>query len=259
MNIADAVLKRISIEKGHISVLIQELEDTPICSINADDAFSSASVIKTAIMRAVLKAVEDGSLSLADALSAKKGAILSDCICFPAPREVSVIESLNWMIRISDNTSTNLLIKRLGMDRINAAAAELGMSKTILSRMMLDFGAIERGFNNITSNRDTFMLFKSFFRNEGLRSDLCGLALEILKGQRDKQKLTRYIWESDAVFYHKTGGLDYLCHDAGVMALNGKIVYIGVFAEQCCDIDGYPDMIGDIGRIVYDYFKGGAE
>jgi beta-lactamase class A len=58
------------------------------------------------------------------------------------------------MIRVSDNTATNLLISRLGMDRIGALAQEFGLRHTALRRRMMDFGALARGQENTTSASD---------------------------------------------------------------------------------------------------------
>lgn len=60
------------------------------------------------------------------------------------PAEVSCRRLAEGMIRVSDNTATNLLISRLGMDRIGALAQEFGLRHTALRRRMMDLGALAR-------------------------------------------------------------------------------------------------------------------
>lgn len=48
------------------------------------------------------------------------------------------------MIIHSDNTATNLMIDRLGMDRVNRYLKEHGYKDTTLRRKMMDFDAAKK-------------------------------------------------------------------------------------------------------------------
>ncbi|MDR2752672.1 MAG: class A beta-lactamase-related serine hydrolase [Clostridiales bacterium] len=248
-NIEELIKKR----SGNFSVLIQDLSSqTPVCDINSDRSFVSASVIKTPIMLCLLNQVGKGQRSLSDELLISE--VLDDSLTFKKPRSATLHELVTWMIIDSDNTSTNALIRLLGFDQINAYIQELGLAHTSLQRLMLDFDAIKQGKNNYIQNRDLFILFKKLFTRSILTPPLCDLAIGILLKQRDTKCLPRLIWEDGVSFAHKTGGLDYLRHDTGVMILNSKSIFIGVLSDNCDAIEGYPDLIGEIGRIAFDFF-----
>lgn len=63
------------------------------------------------------------------------------------------------MIIHSDNTATNLMIDRLGMDRVNRYLKEHGYKDTTLRRKMMDFDAAKKGAENMTTVRDVGLLF----------------------------------------------------------------------------------------------------
>jgi beta-lactamase class A len=252
--INDKITKLIQGKTGDISVLIQDI-DSPdsVCDINSDRSFVSASLIKTPIMLCLLDAVSKGYLSLSDEIKITE--VLYDSLTFKGPRKATIHELLTWMIIDSDNTSTNALIHLLGFDMINKFIQETGLAHTSLQRLMLDFDAVKLGKNNYTTNRDVFASFKSLCMETILSPELCRLAIGILLKQRDTKCLPRLIWEDGVTFAHKTGGLDCLRHDAGIMSFNNKRIYVGVLAENCDTLEGYPELIGEIGRMAYEFFN----
>ena len=62
----------------------------------------------------------------------------------------------------------------------------------------------------------------------------------------------RYIFEP-IKFAHKTGSLDYLNHDVGVMNINNKMVYIGISIYNSYNKKGNKKLIGNIGKKIYNY------
>ena len=64
----------------------------------------------------------------------------------------------------------------------------------------------------------------------------------------------RYIFEP-VKYAHKTGSLDYLSHDVGVMNIKDKLFYIGISVWNSSDKDGDKKLIGNIGKIIYYYLN----
>lgn len=235
-----------------ISVLVTALGETPLFSFVPEKQMVSASVIKIPIMLCALKAVQEGWYALSDALLVED--ILDDSIAFESgPREATLEELITWMIIRSDNTSTNRLIDLLGMEAINDSIAVLGLTATSLQRKMLDFAAIEQGRNNYTSAADMLLCYKALYECGILDERLCALALSILRRQMDSRTGRRYIWE-DVPMARKSGGLDYLSHDTGLILLENRPVYVGVFVQNAPDIGGDSKFIGRVFRNVYDYY-----
>ena len=77
------------------------------------------------------------------------------------------------------------------------------------------------------------------------------IAIEILYNQRFQNQIMRHIYQP-VKFAHKTGTLDYLSHDVGVMNINGRLFYIGISVFNSKFKDGNKKLIGNIGKIIYD-------
>ena len=205
-------------------------------------------------MAAALNEVLRGTISLDTMLTAEDSQILDDTRVFDlGPRQASLHELLYWMITQSDNTSTNILIDHFGFGLINEYIGSLNLKNTSLGRKMLDFEAVKNGINNYTSADDVFSLFCALHKKSILSEQLCSLASEILLSQRDSQLFKRYIWESDVKIAHKSGGLDYLSHDAGIFYCGQQAFFLGVFMQNTKNTDGEPSLIGNIARTVLNY------
>ena len=239
------------------AVLIQVLnENTPLYEKDSDVQMVSASTIKVPIMCCALHEVLQGNMTLNQMIQVEKEDILEDTQVFEhGPDQYSLEELIGWMIISSDNTATNVLIRVLGMDNINDYIQhELHLKKTKVERIMLDFEAVKNGENNYTSHQDQMSIYTKLFNHDILNDELCEKALDILYNQRAKDLIMRYI-PYRTPFAHKTGGLDYLVHDCGVMTINNTQFYFGVSAWDCQDIDGNRALVGQIGRLVYNYYQ----
>ena len=165
----------------------------------------------------------------------------------------TINELINWMIIESDNTATNVLLKHFGMENINNYIVNvLKVKSTYLQRYMLDEKAIENGLNNYISQKDMLDIFSLLFNKKILNDESCDKAINILYNQRCQDQIMRYIYEP-VKFAHKTGSLDFLSHDIGVMNINNKIFYIGISIYNSSDKKGNKRLIGNIGRKIYDY------
>lgn len=242
--------------KAEVCVLWQEIDgDAPLFSYNAGQQMVSASLIKVPILLLALQQVRQGNLSLDTLIEVPQAEILEDSTVFDTgPRSASLEELLTWMTVVSDNTATNVLIEHLGMDAVNRLCRALGLTHTNLQRKMLDLAAIAAGRNNYTSGADMFLLFRALCNGSALPPSLSEKALHILRRQRLKGCLPRYIWE-DVNLAHKTGGMDHLSHDTGVFTLGGRQYYLGVLVQNAPSIQGEPALIGRISRLIFDYSR----
>ena len=153
----------------------------------------------------------------------------------------------------SDNTATNVLLKYFGMENINNYIINvLNIKNTYVQRYMLDEKAIKNGLNNYMSQKDMLDIFTLLFSRKILNNELCEKAINILYNQRCQDQIMRYIFEP-VKFAHKTGSLDYLNHDVGVMNINNKIVYIGISIYNSNNKKENKKLIGNIGKKIYNY------
>lgn len=113
---------------GEVGFLITR-GDEELVERRAEDAAPLGSVFKLFVLLATAEAVRsselawDETLVLTDSDRSLPSGRLQD---EPTGSEISVREAAQEMIAISDNTATDLLIRRLGRERVEAAFASVG-------------------------------------------------------------------------------------------------------------------------------------
>ena len=220
----------------------------------------SASTIKVPILLCALEQVRRGERRLDELLPVPPETILEDTEVFErGVAAYSLWELLYWMIVESDNTATNTVIDALGYDAINAYARDtLGLKDTLCRRKMLDWAAIEAGRNNYTSAADQGRMYSLLFHGRILDEALRETALDMLRRQRSTDLFLRYIPENVTVA-HKTGGLDYVCHDAGIFYVPRRPFYLGSFTWDGPSPEGDKGQkmfLGRLAKAIYDTYKG---
>jgi len=250
---------------ANVSLLVYDYaHDETLLSIDAERKLVSASTIKTPIMLTALDRVQNGTLKIDQMLPVESKEILEDTEVFDHGEPAySLEELLTWMIINSDNTATNVLIEWLGMGAVNTYSDSLGLESTVLERKMLDWDALRAGRNNFTSAADQLIIFTKLYHQLILTPALCGLAIRILKQQRDFSSAFRYIADPSLTAAHKTGGLDHLNHDVGIFYLPDRAYYFGCFVTDCMgETEENPlaqKLIGRLSKSVYEFYKGGLQ
>lgn len=166
-------------------------------------------------------------------------------------QNLTILELLTFMIIYSDNTATNILIDLIGFDFINENAKILNLKNTSLNRKMMDFEKINNGIDNFTSASDLAIILEyiyyysdNYFRN---------LMIDILQNQKIKGGLDLEL-PKDVIIGHKTGDLDYLEHDVGIVFLENSNYIICVLTKNIINPDAQK-LIGEISKITFDFFN----
>lgn len=195
------------------------------------DQVISASMIKVPVMMCIFYLIEKGKFSLRTELSVEENQILDDSLVFEyGKRKATIYELMVWMIVNSDNTATNVLLSFVGVDRLNTYFEKIGLNQTKVERLMLDYQAIKEGKNNRISPSDFFTCMKLLKTKES-ENEYARLAIDIMKQNRDFKSLCRYLYEGPVVA-HKTGGLDGIEHDAGMIETTAGSYFLGVFLSE---------------------------
>lgn len=188
-------------------------------SLGGEERVPSASMIKTVVMATLLQEAQDGRISLAD------GTILRGQDRVAGSGVVQGMRAGTWlsygqlaayMIGQSDNMATNLLIDALGMDAVNEECQRLGLADTSLRRKMMDTAAATSGRENYTSASDQARLLLMVARGELVSPEASERALGWLEDQADTRGLAQGLPDGVA-FAHKTGSLDGVRHDGGIV------------------------------------------
>lgn len=242
-------------KREKINILVKNItNDKELYNYRENDIFVSASIIKIPIMLAILNQVMNNNISLENYIEIEENDILYDNECFKRGiYKYSVKDLITWMIIESDNSSTNILIKYLGFDKINKYFKEIGLEDTKLERLMLDKDAIKKGKNNYTSLCDMYKCFKHIVNKDILIDEFCSLALDILYKQQINNQINRYI--KNVKFAHKTGSLEYLNSDVGIFELNNQIYFIGISIYNASRKNGDKKSVAKLSKIIYKYIN----
>lgn len=245
--------------QAKVSVLWKDMDaDQELYAFAPDREMVSASTIKVLILLAALERVRQGRETLDGLVEVPSSLILEDTTVYEYGSTADTLDHLlRWMIILSDNTATNVLIHRLGMEEINAYGRSIGLRLSRVERVMLDFAAIEQGRNNYTSAREQCRMYELLLRRSILTPALCNYAMEVLLSQRSTSDFLRYI-PYPLKLAHKTGGLDFLNHDAGLFFLENACYYLGVFVQEAPDDLYCKRLIGRISKAVYAFYKEGG-
>jgi beta-lactamase class A len=119
--------------KGQIGLYIKHVESGQELAIEADKIFPLSSVFKLGIMVETFRQVEEGSISLDERieLEPKHYCIGEGVLQYLSPGlKPTVKDLLSLMIISTDNTASEMLWKRIGIQRVNMLMRELGLAKT---------------------------------------------------------------------------------------------------------------------------------
>ena len=192
--------------------------------VGEDLVLPSASLIKVLVLAELLRQADRGYLHLDEMLEVWPEDLVEDSEMVERealPARVPVGQLAEGMITLSDNAATNLLIRRVGMQRVNDLACDLGLRSTCLRREMMDVEARARGEENLTSASDTVVLLGEIWRGSSLSPASRTLALDLLLGQRIESRIPVTL-PPGARYAHKTGELEGVENDAGLVLLPGR-------------------------------------
>lgn len=139
-----------------------------------------------------------------------------------------------WMMIRSDNAATNLLIKALGLERIQSWIAEQGLKETFLQRLMMDSAARVAGRENWTSPSDMLQLMAKLVQGQLLPAAASQWVLDILFRCEDPEKIP-YLFEVPVRVANKPGELPGNRSDVGYVVSPEQEMVMALF------VDGLPD------------------
>ena len=157
--------------------------------------------------------------------------------------KLTVRDAVERMITISDNGPAHALLRLLDPHNINATAVALGMKDTrINSALPPDEQVVDY---NTTTARDMELLFSGLATGTIVSADASAEMLGVLLRQQIDDRLPSGL-PADAPVAHKTGDLDLVSHDAGLVLgpLGPRIVVV-----LTRDFTSYADVTRLAGRV----------
>lgn len=212
-------------------LMVVDLERESYVAINASQRFAAASTIKLPLLVALLEQVDGGKVNLDESLSLTAADLADEAgeMQFqPLGTQFSVLKTATEMIRISDNTATNLVIRRLGgTELLNDRFRSWGLKQTQLNNLLPDLPG-----TNGTSPQDLVTLLGRVHRGEILSARSRELLFRILTMTETNELLPEGLGEGAAIA-HKTGNIGTSVGDVGRITLpSGKQYLMMVMVQR---------------------------
>ncbi len=242
-----ALLPRLTEMPGEVSVYARDLTTGETAAYQADVPLVAASVIKLPILVEAFRQARDGLLSMDETFSIRPEQKMPSCGALTYLHDgltVTLRDLCVLMIILSDNTATNILIDRLGMENVNAGMRALGLEKSTLRRLLFDSEASARGLENTITAEEMGQLLEKLFKGECVSPAADAEMLSILRDQRLNGKIPFFL--DDMEIAHKTGEDDGITHDVGIVYADSPLILC--FASNHTDVPAFERFIQDAAR-----------
>ena len=239
-----------------VSMSVEGMEGEEFFSYRPTVRVPAASVIKIPILIELMEKVKAKQVDLNKVytLQASDKAGGSGVIAnLPDGKKFTIRELAQEMIRSSDNTATNILIRQVGMADVNQNLMRLGSTQTRLNRIMMDTMAVKQGRENYVNTIEINDLLRMIYNKEVATPALCDEMIEILKNCGDTTTIPRNL-PKDVVIAHKTGGLPYVRGDAAIVYTKKPFI-ISIFVEGFKEESTAERIISDLAKICWENLK----
>lgn len=237
-----------------VSVVVQVVGGNGFAT-NSRESFKSASMIKLLVLAEYLDQVDSGELDPQDTYTLAaadvvggSGSMQSDAI----GTTYTLDEVARLMICASDNVGTNVLIDRMGFEAIMEKAAELGLDDTNLGYKLMS--GIGPGPGNAMCTADAATILEGIALGTIASPERCALAEQWLLEQQDAEGIAEGLPEG-VEYAHKTGTVDYIRHDGGIVYGQNRDYIIVIFTQNL----GYTeanDLMAQVSAAVFAALEG---
>ncbi|MFM9266979.1 serine hydrolase [Tychonema sp. BBK16] len=238
-------------------IFLVDVDSGSYLNFNGDVTFASASTIKVPILVAFFQAVDEGKVRLdqmltlrAEDIAGGSGEMQDDT----PGKKYSALEVARKMIVVSDNTATNMMINLLGgAEVLNQHFATWGLRATVLNNKLPDLEG-----TNTTSPKDLINIIAQIDRGNLVSVKSRDRIFQIMQQTKNDSLLPKGLGE-EAIIAHKTGNINTLLADAGMVDLpNGKRYLVAVMVKHPPETEKpAQSLIRDISRMSYRYLNDG--
>ena len=228
-------------EVDSYGVVVKNLVNGAVAEVNSHKPFETASLFKLWVMYEVYKQVELGLLQMDEELLVTPYYASFDAGSLPVEvcDTLTVREALWAMITYSDNTSALLLLDRVGPGNINRDLQALGLTESAF-----------RHEDVISTAADMALFLEMVVLQAAVSSEASREMLDLMLAQKVRDRLPALLPPGTEVA-HKTGDLDEVTHDVGIVYAPQPSYVIAVLSDR----GGESEPIAVLSRAIYDYFN----
>jgi len=265
MSLQEQIEAAIAASGAHMGVAMRHLTRGDEIMISADDSFPMCSVLKIPVLVEAFRQMAEGRFTLDDRwplTTAEKNLPSGILVFLDDGLMPTVRDLLTLMIIISDNTATDMVIHRLGLESIHQTMQDLGLKHTHLrlairqifesilpsadpTQDLYELAKQEATVgrppnavaystgpdNDVSTPRDITRLLELIYHGRVVSREACDAMLAILLKQQLNDRLPRFLPPGTRVA-HKTGTLGGFRNDAGIIYISDdNPVAVTVFAR----------------------------
>jgi len=241
---------------GVMGVVVKDLTSNQTITILPDEVFPTASSIKVAVLVELYRQAQDGKLKLTDIYVVQKPDIVPDSSIMegltPGVTKITLRDLATMMVAVSDNSATNVLIDRVGMENVNAMLDSLGLTHTRLRRKMMDLKAASEGRENIATPRELGSLLELVYRGKVLNKENADDLFTVLSTHKSSW-IPRDLPE-DLKIANKPGELEGVRNDIGLIFVEKRPYIVSVMSSYLRNERDGEEAIARISGIAYRTF-----
>lgn len=241
---------------GVLAVAIKDLTSNEEFFLRGDEIMPQASSIKIAVLANLYLQAQQGKLKLSDAYVVRKEDLVSGSDILlgltPGVTRLTLSDLATMMVAVSDNSATNVLIDRVGMENVNAMLDKLGLHGMRLRRKMMDLKAASEGRENVSTPREMMTLLETIYRGKLLNKEMTEAFLKTLSTHKESSMLQGL--PDDAVAANKPGELEAVRNDSGIVLIKGRPFILCVMTTYLKDEKDGSAAIRRISALAYSYF-----
>lgn len=239
--------------KLHAGVYAYEPATGKYVDVDGHQSIAAASIIKLPILIALLQEMDKGTLKPSDKVYITKDLIGggSGILQWRSPgTQLTLGEATQLMIKISDNTATNIVVNALGgMDNVNQRFVKMNLNITRMNNWLPDLGGTNR-----TSPYELTYLLSRVDQGELISKEGRNWAYQLMEHVKTKSLLPIGLMPGSTIA-HKTGDIGSMVGDAGIVtAANGKRYIVAVQVERPHNDLRANHLVRHLSRIVYSGF-----
>jgi len=232
--------------QARMGIYVYHFGNGQVLQLNADQRFRAASLYKLVVLYDAYQRLANGTLRADEVLTMSQAALDAEPYAeWPLGSRTTVACALESMIVISSNAAAAMVLERLGGEpQVTSNARAWGQSEnTEITK--------ERAF---TSPRDVAHLLIAIATDQGITPEANASMRGLLAGQRRNDRLPLPL-PLELTIAHKTGELNRLRHDAGIVyAPSGAYLVVAMVEGAPSDAAARAAIL-DLSRELYTYFE----
>lgn len=218
---------------GVMGVALEDLTSGDHFFLHEDEIFAQASSIKITVLANLYLQAQQGKLKLTDSYTVQSSDLVPDSDIMagltPGVTRLTLRDLATMMVAVSDNSATNVLIDRVGMQNVNLMLDALALTHTRLRRKMMDLQAAKEGRENISTPREMMTLLDAIYHGRVLNKESTDEFFKMLSTNKDSF-IPRDLPPSLKVA-NKPGELEAVRNDSGIVFVEGRPYVICVMTS----------------------------